>query len=50
MSNTKESQENSQENSQKTLNLLIKIENLEQTKGQTQSSLITLVIPPKYCI
>lgn len=46
MSNTK----NLQEKSKETFNLLVKIENLEQVKGQTQSSLITLVIPPKYCI
>lgn len=27
-----------------------KIENLSELKGQTQSSMITLIIPPKYCI
>ena len=27
-----------------------KITNLTELKGQTQSSMITLVIPPKYCI
>jgi hypothetical protein len=27
-----------------------KIDNLTEFKGQTPSSMITLVIPPKYCI
>lgn len=27
-----------------------KISNLSELKGQTPSSMITLVIPPKYCI
>ena len=27
-----------------------KITNLSEVKGQTPSSMITLVIPPKYCI
>lgn len=34
--------------SQKQL-ILDKINNLTNTKGQTVSSLITLIIPPKYC-
>ncbi len=45
MSNTQK-----QEKQQNSLDTLVKIENLTQVKGQTQSSLITLVIPPKYCI
>ncbi len=47
MSNTNTKQ---QENSQDTLGLLLKVQNLDEVKGQTPSSLITLVIPPKYCI
>ena len=35
---------------QNSLDTLDKIESLNQVKGQTPSSLITLVIPPKYCI
>lgn len=34
----------------KTAKLIEKITHLENVKGQTQSSMITLVIPPKYCI
>ena len=37
-------------NLQESLNLIEKISNLSEYKGQTQSSMITLVIPPKYCI
>ena len=33
-----------------TAKLMEKITQLENVKGQTPSSLITLVIPPKYCI
>jgi hypothetical protein len=36
--------------SEKTIELLSKIYELENVKGQTPSSMITLVIPPKYCI
>ncbi len=32
------------------IKLIEKISNLSETKGQTPSSMITLVIPPKYCI
>ena len=32
------------------IKLIDKIELLANIKGQTQSSMITLVIPPKYCI
>lgn len=27
-----------------------KISNLSELKGQTPSSMITLIVPPKYCI
>lgn len=33
-----------------TTKLMEKITQLENVKGQTPSSMITLVIPPKYCI
>lgn len=33
-----------------TIKLLEKITELSKIKGQTPSSMITLVIPPKYCI
>lgn len=46
MSNTKKNQENQQE----TLETAQIISNLALQKGQTVSSMITLVIPPKYCI
>jgi hypothetical protein len=45
MSNTQK-----QDKIKNSTDLLLKIENLNQVKGQSQSSLITLVIPPKYCI
>lgn len=32
------------------INLVEKIAQLENIKGQTPSSMITLAIPPKYCI
>ena len=32
------------------LEIWTKIDNLTESKGQTVSSMITLVIPPKYCI
>lgn len=34
----------------KSLEVWEKISNLSTLKGQTVSSMITLVIPPKYCI
>ncbi len=43
MSNTKLESTNSTE-------LLTKISNLSEFKGASPSSMITLVIPPKYCI
>lgn len=43
MSNTKTKEE-------KSLEIWEKITNLSELKGQTVSSMITLVIPPKYCI
>ena len=42
MSNTKTNLEN--------VKLMEKISQLENIKGQTPSSMITLIIPPKYCI
>lgn len=33
-----------------TNDIISKISNLGELKGQTQSSMITLIIPPKYCI
>jgi peptide subunit release factor 1 (eRF1) len=42
MSNTKTNTE--------TAKLMEKITQLSNVKGQTPSSMITLVIPPKYCI
>jgi hypothetical protein len=33
-----------------TVKLIEKIYDLSENKGQTQSSMITLAIPPKYCI
>ena len=44
MSNTKTNVEND------SLEIWEKITNLSEVKGQTVSSMITLVIPPKYCI
>lgn len=44
MSNTKTNPE------EKSLEIWEKIINLSELKGQTPSSMITLVIPPKYCI
>lgn len=44
MSNTKTNLENN------SLGIWEKITNLSELKGQTVSSMITLVIPPKYCI
>jgi hypothetical protein len=44
MSNTKTNLENN------SLEIWEKITNLSELKGQTVSSMITLVIPPKYCI
>lgn len=41
---------NKSNNIENSVNILVKLENLSQIKGQTVSSLITLVIPPKYCI
>ncbi len=38
------------QNKEKTLEIWEKINNLSELKGQTPSSMITLVIPPKYCI
>jgi hypothetical protein len=43
MSNTKTTEE-------KSLEIWEKITNLSELKGQTVSSMITLIIPPKYCI
>ena len=44
MSNTKTNLE------KKSLEIWEKITSLSELKGQTPSSMITLVIPPKYCI
>jgi hypothetical protein len=50
MSNTTKTNLEELKQELKSLEIWEKISNLSEIKGQTQSSMITLIIPPKYCI